>query len=181
MTYKKRKKSHYRVHSRNYVDSDYKEKVPLGVDGKPVESLRLSEEEKEFVYRFENGYYGNNHRKEEIFTEYEGYDENLKKELDDQTNARERDIFTKNKVSTIREDDISFYVADNFNSELKQYLVINGIEKTITDLIDSTAYSVQFFHEDIAEIKEQLRTLSIHVVKALNLEKKYRKKQRRKK
>ena len=178
--YIKRRKSSYKVSMRNYVDSDYKEAVPIGVDGKPVEGLRLDDDQKEFMYRFENGYYGNNHRKEELFTDHPDYDVRLRKIADDITNSANRDMFTKDRISTIREDDIAHYIADSYNPELKDFLKANGLEKTVVHLIDCSAHDVIYHKNDIEEIKSILRTLSIHLVKALNLEKTYRRKQRRK-
>lgn len=180
---KKFKKNQYPKSSRGFVDSDYKENVPVDADGKPIESLRLSESEKEFMYKFEDEYYANNHRDGELFKGLDDYNK-IKKELDDQTNARNRDIYNKNYNVSIRDDDLTKIIAPEYDNSIKEQMKKEGFEKTINNLFTETAHDIIMLKEgtiDISSLESVLRNLTIQVVKGISLEKAFRKKQRRKK
>ena len=59
-----------------YADIDYLDK--------------LSDDDRKFMLDFIDGYYNNNHRKYEMFTDHESYETTMKKELYDITNSRNR-------------------------------------------------------------------------------------------
>lgn len=59
---------------------------------------KLSQEEKNWLNEFHNGYYSNNHRNSEVFTSHPEYSSRIKKEMDSMTNARNRDLFTSMNI-----------------------------------------------------------------------------------
>lgn len=165
----KRKKS-FPYPIREFVDADYLSK--------------LSKEEREWYYQFENEYYNNNHRKGEIINKQDNYESEIKKELDDQSNATRRDVYNNHTRVTVRSNDISNVIYDSYSGHINESLKKKGIEKTVLELIAETAIDIIAEHGVIIPQKDLENTLSmlcIDVTKAIQLEKKYRRNTRRKK
>lgn len=84
----------------DYVDGHFDK------NGKQV-SRALTEDEKAWLYNFNNGYCLNNHRDEgSVFQELDDYDTRVKQELDLQNNKRNRDIQFASKLK--KEEEIKF-------------------------------------------------------------------------
>jgi len=180
---KKKKKNNFIIPkaSRDFADSYYKYKTPKDVNGEPVESLKLSEEDAAWLEQFEKEYYGNTARYGEIHSK----DERTISELDSANNARNRDIFAKNYYVPIRNNDIARYIYHGYDCYIGESLKLKGVEYTIKDIIQSAAIEIETIDSASAYgtrlelIEAELRKASVNIVKAINLEKKYRRKHKK--
>ncbi len=168
------KKNKYNKLVKDLVDSDYTNRPVKDSDGKVVESLKLSDKDKEFLNDFNDGYYANNHRKQKIFTEHPEYNTRIKKELDDQNNSRMRDLLTMNRYSKKMINDLTKIANPEYsNNELEDDLLDNGFEETITDLIDNTLNSLDGFsiknQFDLKEGQTTLANFCIDIVRVVKM------------
>lgn len=125
--------------SMEYADIDYLEK--------------LSEDEREWMMEFIDGYYNNNHRKYEQFTEHENYD-SIKKDIYNMTNARNRCSYSNNyarncleEIDALLENEkdtnlVDSMLREDLSSKSKTDILrvtgIRSFKDVFYDLIDST-------------------------------------------
>lgn len=161
-----RRKKNFPYPLREFVDADYLHK--------------LSEEEKKWYFQFEDEFYNNQHREGEILNKGLDYD---KSELDAKNNAARRDMYANNTRVTVRNNDLTSIIYDSYSGHISESLKYKGLEKTVLELIEDVAIDIIELKtkSNLETIKKELSKLCMDVTKALQLEKKYRKNQRRKK
>lgn len=144
----------------------------------------LSKEDQEWMIKFQRGYYGNEHRKIDIFNEHPEYESRMKKELDDRINSINR-CTTSELTMRGRMDSLDFLAGTKEESyisnllfrtmskkESEQMLINFGVksfEESCTSLMTETAISIgnesinnefvllNFYLTINALIKEELR------------------------
>lgn len=153
---------------REYTDADYLRK--------------LSEDEREWYYQFEDEYYNNQHREGSLHNASEEYTQEQKRELDLQNNAARRDIFSNSTRVSVRSNDLTSVIHPSYSGHIAESLKFKGIERTVVELVNDAAVDIIEMGKspDIRELKKELSKLCIDVTKAIQLEKKYRKNRRRK-
>ena len=153
---------------REYTDADYLRK--------------LSDDEREWYYQFEDEYYNNQHREGTLHNASEAYDKEQKRELDLQNNAARRDIFSNSTRVSVRSNDLSSVIHPSYGGHISESLKRKGVERTVVELINDAAIEIIEMggKPDIKELKQELSKLCMDVTKAIQLEKKYRKNRRRK-
>jgi len=184
VTKKKKKSGKFNLPrgSWEFADNYYRKQAPLDSDGNPVEGLRLNKDEKEFIEQFNKEYYGNTGRYGRIFTA----DEQSIRELDAANNARNRDLFTKNNYVPIRNNDSTRYIYHGYDCYISESLKLRGLEETIKELVESAAIDIQDINNNspyeiqINMIQEEIRKVSINIVKAIQKNKKMTRKEREK-
>lgn len=145
---KKKRRLRLQSNALEYADIDYLDK--------------LNDVDRDFMLDFVDGYYNNNHRKYEIFTENENY-ESIKKDIYGMTNARNRcgQSRDKTKGSIVELDKPVFddekmklenllrdAYKDNKDDDILSVLGVTGFEEKAETLIDDTLHSISNFNND---------------------------------
>lgn len=87
---------------------------------------QLNHEEKIWLLNFQDATSSNNHRKHSITNSHDEYDSRIKKELDGETNARNRDLYTSMTIRN-RLDSL-----DHLAGTLEENVVSKMLLKTLT-------------------------------------------------
>lgn len=166
MSGKKRRKLRLTNSAREYADIDYLD--------------RLNDEDRDYMMKFIDGYYNNNHRKYEMFTEHENY-EDIKKDIYSITNARnrcsqsdgvakgnlmelDRPVFDDDKVKL--EDLLRTAYKENKSDDILAILGVKGFETIAEDLIDNTLHELSDFNKDHSLILIRFYTNLSKIIKA---------------
>ena len=119
---------------------------------------KLDDEQKQWLNEFHDGALNNNHRFYPMFTEHPEYETRIKKEIYNETNCRNRDIYADKKVrkkldsmdhlsGTHEESFISKLLVKQMSKKEKESLLINfglkSFEECIRGLIEETVFDVK--------------------------------------
>lgn len=177
--YKKRRFFNRRLNE--YRDSYYKNRVPTGVDGKPVESLALSKEDKEYMLQFEDEYYNNSHKEGTIHTAHPEYEEKFRKQTNAMTNNRNEDFISLNRYDRKIINDLA-RVTDpkHRNKQLEDNYSVIGFEGMVKTLISNAIDELEIPKKFCQYSDKRISQLILDVVKVVKMEQAMQRAEKRK-